>query len=1401
MGKAGLLSVLMVVTAMVWALPACGAEPARDQAAKQAPQPIDDKVTQGALRVRQEDGSVVECPLKHTDVTADISGFIARVKVTQTFHNPFKDKIEAVYVFPLPHGSAVDDMTMVIGERRIVGLIRKRDVARAIYEQAIARGQTAALLEQERPNIFVQSVGNINPGQEIRIEISYLDVLEYDMGEYTFHFPMVVGPRFNPPGSTGGIGAVPVGAAGASGQKTEVEYLKPGQRNGHDISLGLTLDAGVPVRDIRSTNHKAEVIQVDATRATAKLLPGDSIPNKDFVLKYKVAGEKPEMALLAHNPGYGSGGYFMLMIQPRLDEELKKAPPREVCFLIDVSGSMSGKPTQQVKRTMQEFFKLSKPDDTIQVVTFAGQAKALFDHYVPATRENVEKALDFTRGIRGGGGTMMLEGIKKVVEEPVAPDRIRIVIMLTDGYIGNEKQIIDEVDRRCGDQIRFWAVGIGNSVNRFLIDGVARQGGGMGKVLGLNDDPAELVPQIVERIHRAQLASIQVDWKGLGVYDIYPMRIPELWAGRPVVLYGRFYEPGRDVITIRGLIEGKPVSYPLQVELPAEEPDHAVLAQVWARKKIEDLSYQMMGTEVEELVEEITNTALTYRLMSQYTSFVAVDEQDMGKLRGPAKPPRRVSVPVPVPDGVSFAGVFGPDEEVVLNEAFAATEEREAFAFDHLAAPRAADSARKAYYGATGGGFIAEKAKGARAEQAAVLPLAAPAKPPMALALGNRRSGAAAGVARGLRMQNASAKMRALEVDEAWAKWSEAAGSGRAATGADDKALDKMLKVDYRNKPLADVLKSLSKASGTKIVLDEDIREAAGKARVYIRSSGNEVPLRVALGWIKQRTGYDFTVRDGVVHLHKGVWQLAEECRQAGAKAEEAGNLADAAAQFRKACMLAMSDADYRSRNIAQMAISDLLRAREALVKKNIDSLPGLGKQLDLVLEHTSLEEAIPALSKAAGIELSVIDGSLDDARELLQVKALDVVYLDLRNATVAEALCWLLDPFQLDWAVDGKRILIGTSRRMPGDTSTPWVYSIAGIVLPTKDEFGDDKQANRQLVIDSRKEVLAAIRAVVDPARVKPLDLGRVLVEGTAADHRKVGAVLAFLRTGKQEGVPVKEAAEIAARTARRYAARAELRARRIAANEQAAVAEALNDYSWKLMAGALAGTTDAEALAWLQYAWNHAECANALAAGPALSARALWAVAASARLLPKDAAVQALAKRAAEIVPAPDVAASKGRGVQGAAELLEYKPAPGSRLTCRGVQGAAELLEYALAARDLAALGIKSSLGEELAATVMALAQERDDWPAPAAFALLDNLDAKRRAELAGKLEKAAPSVRGDDAMVLYALACRRVGGEAWARYRSDIRVELIRQTRPGGDALLITNRLSSPSLALVK
>jgi Ca-activated chloride channel family protein len=680
----------------------------------------EDEVTQGALRATSG-GQTVECPLRHTDVDAQVSGFIARVRVRQTFENPYDERIEAVYVFPLPHTAAVDDMTMIVGDRRIVGAIRRRAEARLAYEAALVRGQTAGLLEQERPNIFTQSVANIPPRGQVKIEISYVEVLPYDRGAYEFHFPMVVGPRYipgapvsrapQPPdelrgrvgGHTGAEGGGRPGGTGWSPDTTRVPdasritppVMRPEHRNGHDVALRVSIDAGVPIQGFKVPSHQAVIERGSLSRATAVLSPADSIPNKDFVLTYKVTGPRPETAVLAHAVP-GEDGYFLLMMQPRdMEDALRAAPPRDLCFLIDVSGSMSGPPTAKVVEAMRRFLELSRPEDRIQVVTFASAADRLFESYVPATPDNVSRALRFTDGLRGGGGTEMLRGIQMVLADPVEAERVRVVVMLTDGYIGNEAEIIGEVGRRAGDQIRFWTVGIGSSPNRFLLDGVARQGGGMSAVLGLNDDPSELVAGAMERIHRAQLSRIDLDFGALDVFETYPARVGELWSGRPVVVLGRYRGSGPTTVRISGLAEGQPASFALDVSLPEREASHDVLASVWARRKIEDLSDQMTVAQGESasLADDITDLALKHRLMSAYTSFVAIDETQ-GPIADEPRPPRRMLVPVPLPEGVSFEGVFGEGrfESPMAMEMVTVTADADAFT-KHARATRKAPAA------------------------------------------------------------------------------------------------------------------------------------------------------------------------------------------------------------------------------------------------------------------------------------------------------------------------------------------------------------------------------------------------------------------------------------------------------------------------------------------------------------------------------------------------------------------------------------------------------------------------------------------------------------------------------------------------------------------------------------
>src|SRR6476661_5235189 len=356
------------------------------------------------------------CPLKHTDVKADISGFLSRVTLTQEFENPFQEKIEAVYTFPLPQNAAVDDMTMIVGDRTVRGKILPREEAQAVYEAARAGGQVASLLDQERPNIFTQSVANILPGEKVKITISYVETLKYEAGSYEFSFPMVVGPRYMPGAATGQKGS---GTSPDTTQVPDASSISPkltpeGMRTGHDISIDITLDAGLPIDGIKGKSHEVELERLNAHSAHVRLKSGAMIPNKDFVLSYEVAGKSIQDALLTHRSD--KGGYFTLILQPPDRVTAEDVRPKELVFVLDTSGSMQGFPIEKAKETMKLALDSLYPSDTFNLITFAGDTEILFSKPVPATRANLNRAQAFLNSRSGSGGTEMMTAIKAALE-------------------------------------------------------------------------------------------------------------------------------------------------------------------------------------------------------------------------------------------------------------------------------------------------------------------------------------------------------------------------------------------------------------------------------------------------------------------------------------------------------------------------------------------------------------------------------------------------------------------------------------------------------------------------------------------------------------------------------------------------------------------------------------------------------------------------------------------------------------------------------------------------------------------------------------------------------------------------------------------------------------------------
>ncbi len=589
----------------------------------------------------------IPLPLKHTDVQGQISGYIAAVEVTQQFHNPYDEKIEAVYVFPLPQNAAINEFIMTIGERRIRGIIRERREAERIYQEARAQGHVASLLTQERPNIFTQKVANIEPGKEIDVNIRYFNTLAYVDGWYEFVFPMVVGPRFNPPGYTDGVGAVARGKDGISGQKTEVQYLKPGERSGHDISVSVDIDAGVAIEEVVCTNHAVTNDTPTSEKRTITLCPLDSIPNKDFVLRYKVAGKRVKSALVTHEDE--RGGFFTLMLYPPENLNHLRRAPMEMIFVLDCSGSMRGKPIAKAKDAIKRALKKLEADDTFQVIRFSNNASQLGPAPIPATAENIRKALQYVESLEGSGGTMMIEGIKAALDFEHDPRRFRLVSFMTDGYIGNEVQILAAIHEKLGES-RIFSFGVGKSVNRYLLDRMAKLGKGAVAYISLDESAGQVVDLFYERISHPALTDIAIDWGDMQVSEIYPRRIPDLFVGRPVIITGRYSGTPDRTIYVSGKVGGLTQDIAIPVDPGDAAATHPGIACVWARKRIEDLGNQATYDSNPDLPGEIKQVALEYGLMSAYTAFVAVDSSH----RTSGDHGVTVAVPVPVPDGVLY---------------------------------------------------------------------------------------------------------------------------------------------------------------------------------------------------------------------------------------------------------------------------------------------------------------------------------------------------------------------------------------------------------------------------------------------------------------------------------------------------------------------------------------------------------------------------------------------------------------------------------------------------------------------------------------------------------------------------------------------------------------------------
>jgi Ca-activated chloride channel family protein len=596
--------------------------------------------------VEDGDPSVDRLPLKDTRVDVKVLGVIADVTVRQVYENRGERPLHARYVFPASTRAAVYGMTMTVGDRRIVARIKEREQARRQFEQARREGKSASLLEQGRPNVFSMNVANILPGDTVSVELSYTELLVATDGTYEFVYPTVVGPRYSSKAKE---------EASSADAFVESPYTRQGEPPRSELHLTAQLSTGVPVTEFSSPSHQVVPRWEGPNRLHVTLDDSERLSgNRDFILRYRLSGEEVSSGLLLYEGPEES--FFLLMAQPPRRVSPDEAPPREYVFVLDVSGSMNGFPLDTAKRLLRDLIHVLRPTDTFNIVLFASGSATMAPASLPATSDNLSRALAFIGPRNGGGGTELLSAMTTAFDIPRRPDVSRSIVLITDGYIEAEKDVFAYV-RSHLDRANVFCFGIGSSVNRYLIEGVARAGlGEPFVVLG----PEEAAPAAVafrEYIQSPVLTGIEVAFPGFDTYDVEPARVPDLFASRPVVVFGKWRGKARGSVELRGRTGSEPYEARFPVSDLRPEPDHRALRYLWARSRIADLSDSgARGGEADR--EAVTRLGLTYNLLTRYTSFVAVHEV----VRNPDGQGQHVDQPLPLPAGVSDLAVGAEPE-------------------------------------------------------------------------------------------------------------------------------------------------------------------------------------------------------------------------------------------------------------------------------------------------------------------------------------------------------------------------------------------------------------------------------------------------------------------------------------------------------------------------------------------------------------------------------------------------------------------------------------------------------------------------------------------------------------------------------------------------------------------
>ena len=621
----------------------------------------------GALHGTAEGGAVnLFLPLKKTAVRIEVTSGIAYAQVTQSFVNDTAYALEAVYVFPLPANATVTDMELHVGNRVIRSVVKEKQEAQHTYEAAKAEGRKAALVEEERPNIFTTSVANFRPGEAVEIMFRYLEPVAYRKGEYSLTFPMVVGPRYIPftiddSDPAGPVLTTPV----ADALRISPPVLHPSVDAGHRLSIDVEL-RGLPISELVSHTHPVVIRtpQPGDDAWHASLAERETVPNCDFNLQIRLDPDRePSLSFL--NSSGDAAAYGLLTVFPPLDPAAAAAEPgpRDVVFLIDTSGSMDGTSILQAKAGLTLCLDMLRPADTFTIVRFASDFSWFSEFLRPADGDSIAQARAYVDRLAANGGTEMLPALKHVLSLPPRPGATKIIVFLTDGCVGNERDIIKLLGTSLRGE-RLFGFGIGSAPNEYIMRKITEVGRGQARFIRSPDDIAGVLADFFKSLNSPVLTDVAVEWldasgKPSGSVVAYPNPLPDVFAEHPLQISATYPPDFAGTLAVSGTCGGRKVSYRYPVSREGAR-EHPAVEKLFGRSRIDDLMARMLysesADETEELRNEVIRTAIRHQLVSSYTSRVAVEQIVDSRPDGTLV---TVNVPIALPKGWNPA-VFVP---------------------------------------------------------------------------------------------------------------------------------------------------------------------------------------------------------------------------------------------------------------------------------------------------------------------------------------------------------------------------------------------------------------------------------------------------------------------------------------------------------------------------------------------------------------------------------------------------------------------------------------------------------------------------------------------------------------------------------------------------------------------